>query len=301
MQKSPNINRDQFYRDGYLLIRAVFSPSEVATYREILKTMLSTSEPNFPNGDLLSNPLTADFIQDGRLIEITRSLLGGQPVYFGDSSSVIYDQNHAVCSFHKDNSDRHDADAPDWRGDYPILRFGLYMQDHSRSGGGLMVRAGSHKSVSKSRKLEVLNEEVFGWLNGRTRYVPTKVGDLVVWNLRTTHAGMGRYIRGPIRRPISERTQKFVPNFLQSDASSQRLAMFATFGLEGSHLDRYLKNLKMRLYMAEIWQNSEYTRENFEAFTRHDAKLLYMKQIVEAEIQAGNTIGHNTSWEPLPY
>jgi hypothetical protein len=299
--QSTNVDRTKYQRDGYLHIKAAFSLSEVAEYRDKLTSTLSHMTTEIPTGDLLCNQFTAEFIQGGRLIEIAQTLLGGKPQYFGDSSCMVYDQDHAVCSFHKDNSDRHDANAPDWRGDYPLLRFGLYLQDHSRSGGGLMLRAGSHKSVLKNRKLEVLNEEVIGWLNGRTRYLPTEIGDLVVWNLRTTHAGMGRYIRGPIRRPITERTQQIFPKFVQSNVAGRRLALFATFGLAGSKLDRYLENLKMRSYMVEIWRNSIYTDENFNAFSKHGAKLLDLKSVIEAETVAGKVLGQNTHWQPLPY
>ena len=176
--KNISVDSDRFHRDGYLVLKSAFTTDEVATYRERLIMMFEGSDRTEGYyGDLLANPSTADFIVDGRLIEVTRQLLGDMPTYFGDSSVMYYNSGHNVCSFHKDNADRHDCDAPDWQGDYPIVRFGLYLQDHSRQGGGLMLRARSHKSVSRNRKLEVLNEEVFGWLNGRTRYVPTEIGD----------------------------------------------------------------------------------------------------------------------------
>ena len=77
--------------------------------------------------------------------------------------------------------------------------------------------------------------------------------------------------------------------------------MFATFGLAGSHLERYLENLKMRSYMVEIWRNSVYTDDNINAFSKHGAKLLNMKRVIETEIAAGRTIGQNAHWQPLPY
>lgn len=296
------IDRDKFQRDGYLVLKAAFSTAEIAAYREpLLAEFENDGTAEGYTGDLLAHASTQSFIDDGRLIEITRELLGGDPVYFGDSSAMYYTQDHNVCSFHKDNADRHDGDGPDWSGDYPVLRFGLYLQDHSRQGGGLMLRARSHKSVSRYRKLEVINEEVFGWLNGRTRYVPTQIGDLIVWNLRTTHAGMGRYILGPLRRPVSERTQRIIPSFMQSSVAESRLAMFASFGLESVHLDRYLQYLKTRTYMVDIWRNTPYREEFFETFTRHNAKLLDMHSDVMAALSEGEVLGEFTHWKPLPY
>lgn len=302
MTHALTVDAGKFARDGYLLIKAAFSPTEVAAYRaNLLPGLDGGKNPESHSGDLLTNPVTATFIADGRLIEITRQLLGGEPVYFGDSSAMYYDGDHAVCSLHKDNADRHDPDAPDWRGDYSIIRFGLYLQDHKNQGGGLMLRAGSHKAVARNRKIEVLNEEVFGWLSGRTRYLPTEVGDLVVWNLRTTHGGMGRYLRGPVRRPITERTQHLVPRFLQSIVTGARLALFASFGVEGPHLDRYLRYLKTRSYMVDMWLRAHYMPEQFAAFAAHDAKLLDMRVAIESDIANNVTVGQNPAWRPLPY
>tara|TARA_B100000676_G_scaffold306975_1_gene364368 strand:- start:1705 stop:2613 length:909 start_codon:yes stop_codon:yes gene_type:complete len=294
------VDAEKFRRDGYLVMPGAFSHDEVSAYREhLLAKFEGGNGPADYSGDLFANPATESFIGDGRLIEVCRDLLGGEPVYFGDSSAMYYASDNNVCSFHKDNADRHNPDAPDWSGDYPIIRFGLYLQDHSRQGGGLMLCAGSHKSVARNRKLEVLNEEVFGWFSGRTRYVPSGVGDLIVWNLRTTHAGMGRYLRGPIRRPISERTQHLVPSFMQSKLADSRLAMFASFGLAGRHLDRYLRYLKTRTYMVDIWRQTPYTPGMFAKFEAQNAKLLDMHGEVSADIAAGRSVGEYTYWTPL--
>jgi hypothetical protein len=297
-----SVDPEKFHRDGYLVIKNAFTEDEVAEYRENLLAIFE-SEDNSEDyfGDLLVNPATATFIDDGRLIEVTRQLLGGNPVYFGDSSAMYYTQDHNVCSFHKDNADRHDCDAPDWEGDYTVLRFGLYLQDHHRQGGGLMLRARSHKSVSRYRKLEVLNEEVFGWLNGRTRYVPAEIGDLIVWNLRTTHAGMGRFIRGPIHRPVTERTQRLIPTFMQSSVAESRVALFASYGLAGPHLDRYLSYLKTRTYMVDIWRDTPYAPELFEKFEIQRAELLDMHHEILSDLSSGRPVGEHTHWKPLPY
>ena len=301
MSKRIPINVERFRREGYLVVPGAFSLEEVEAYRAYLLGKFEDKvDDDGHTSDLLADPVTAGFIEDGRLIEICRELLGGKPVYFGDSSAMYYKRDNNVCSFHKDNADRHDPDAPDWNGEYPIIRFGLYLQDHSRQGGGLMLRARSHRSVARNRKMEVLNEEVFGWLNGRTRYVPSEIGDLIVWNLRTTHAGMGRYLRGPFRRPISERTQHLVPAFLQSKLADSRLAMFASFGLASAHLDRYLRYLKTRSYMADIWRNTPHTPEMFAAFEVRNAKLLDMHGEVIADIAAGKPVGEYAYWTPLP-
>ena len=92
-------------------------------------------------GDLLSNPLLRDVLLDGRLVGIASQLLGSdQIVYAGDSSFTINSGQHG---YHKDNADRTDKNAPDWQGRYTILRFGIYLQDHTEHTSGLNLRVRS--------------------------------------------------------------------------------------------------------------------------------------------------------------
>lgn len=300
MSWSIDIDRARFEKDGYLLLKNVFSVEEIERYRDHLEINLTGSESFIPT-DVLSEAALSSFIADGRLIEVARQLLGGTPVYFGDSSANRYSEDAPVGTFHKDNTDRHDVDAPDWAEPYPLLRFGLYLQDHARQGGGLLLRAGSHNQVYRNRKIEVLNEEVVDWLNGRSRYVFSNRGDLVVWNMRLTHAGMGRFLRGPLKRPITERMQRIVPEFLQSRLAQTRYSMFASFGREGPALDRHLRYLRTRRYMVDMWRASNVTPDMREEFERHGAKLLDMGATIAAEEAAGAELGQFQKWAPLPY
>ena len=36
--------------------------------------------------------------------------------------------------------------------------------------------------------LQTLYEEVYGFLSGRFNYIDSEIGDIVIWNLRTTHS-----------------------------------------------------------------------------------------------------------------
>ena len=240
-------------------------------------------------------------LSDGRIIDVARQVLGGEPVYFGDSSANRNDEAAPVGTFHKDNTDRHDKDAPDWRGDYPVVRFGVYLQDHKKQGGGLLLRAGSHNNLFRNRKVEVIHEEVVDWFTGKTRYVFSEPGDLVVWNLRLTHAGMGRFLRGPIKRPITERTQRIIPRFLHSTVAQARYSMFASFGREGESFERYLTYLKTRRYMVDMWLLNRYDDALVREFATHGGKLLNMKPQIEADMANGVAVGQSLRWQPLPY
>jgi hypothetical protein len=73
--------------------------------------------------------------------------------------------------YRKDNADRK---APNARLARALHRpgFGIYLQDHTTHTGGLNLRDRSHNTVSLT--------------TGRTIYLQSAVGDVVVWRLRTT-------------------------------------------------------------------------------------------------------------------
>lgn len=297
-----DVDKERFARDGYLIIPGAFTPEEVKTYRDFLAATLPLGEkPAGLKVDLLTQPETASFVNDGRLLGVARQLLDDTPIYFSDSSAVRTPRTPAVGTLHKDNADRHDAAAPDWRGDYPCIRFGMYLQDHTRQGGGLMVRAGSHRAVAKSRLHEVFREEVSGWLTGKTRYLFPAAGDLIVWSMRLTHAGMGRFLKGPIKRPLTERNRKLVPEFMQAPPCPDRLAMFASFGKDHPLLERYLFSLKRREYMVAKWLANSPDDAAVATLERNGGRFRNMKGDVEAALAAGETIGQNHRWTPTPY
>jgi hypothetical protein len=296
------IDTGRFARDGYLIIPGAFTDEEVKAYRAFLASKIPLGDSPAGLGvDLFTQPETASFVNDGRLLGVARELLGDTPIYFSDSSAVRTPRTPAVGTLHKDNADRHDAAAPDWRGDYPCIRFGMYLQDHTRQGGGLMVRAGSHRAVAKSRLREVFREEVSGWLTGKTRYLFPAAGDLIVWSMRLTHAGMGRFLKGPIKRPLTERTQKIVPEFMQAPPCPDRIAMFASFGKEHPLLDRYLGSLMMRKYMVGKWRSNAPSDSAIAILERNGGKFRDMRGDVEAALAAGKKIGCNDRWAPMPY
>ena len=108
---------EKFWRDGYLILRNVFSADEIATYRQAAKRVL------VPTADLLSDPTLTDLLLDDRILSIAKSILGGTPTYFGDSNVSI---GPTGSGYHKDNCDRYDRKAPDWSTDrYPLIRFAL--------------------------------------------------------------------------------------------------------------------------------------------------------------------------------
>src|SRR5689334_12353667 len=122
MASEPRIDVDAFWRDGYQIVRNVYTREEIQRWREGAFATRGRGP-----GDLLSNPQMRDVLVDGTFVSIARQILGSDDIWYsGDSSSTI---NSKQRGFHKDNVDRKDPNGPDWQGRYTILRFGIYLQD----------------------------------------------------------------------------------------------------------------------------------------------------------------------------
>jgi hypothetical protein len=298
------INVPKFWDQGYLIIRDVFSRAEVEEFRR--RAFASRQWP----GDLLSHPHLRQALLDDRILNIAARILGDTPVYYGDSGCNFGQQSFG---FHKDNVDRQNVDAPDWNGRYTQIRFGLYLQDHAWHSGGLRVIPKSHNAVSNPGAKPV---------NVRTR-----LGDLVVWNLRTDHAGAAMMLRFlpwvyveipewarrklmegsrtpgcrylvPLAEPVSMR----VPRVLLASEGPERAALFFSMGREDAHLERYLTYLKTRAYAIELWKNSEYGPDVGEAVRGKDIKVIDMGEEIRRQLAAGDTsLGVNEGYAAIPY
>ena len=265
--QQPQVDAERFWRDGYLLIKGVFSAEEIQEIRqESLRVLEKQEAQNLCEkagavtrirGDLLSHDGLRHLVVDDRVLHIVRTILGGQPVYFGDSNFQI---GRGLRGWHKDNRlpDRFIHTAGDWQGRYDVLRVGLYLQDHAVHSGGLGIRAGSHEANPWVRRLEKVPParlRVMASLSyGQPVAVASEIGDLVVWNLRTTHSGNVVRLKPFPGRKVPTGVENLAPSWLCLPEDERRVAMFLTYGLEGDHLRRYVEYLQDRGYMEPTWQ-----------------------------------------------
>ena len=268
---------DRFWREGYLRLSRVFSADEIATLRDVVAKKLATREELFgtlPSGvrhlrsDLLADPDARAILLDGRVLAVARALLGGSLVYFGDSTLQV---GTGERGWHRDNRlpDRFDPSGLDWDGRYPLIRFGLYLQDHARHSGGLGIRVGSHlwqrapgRPIPPSsglwskirRRRVVRSARTFG----RPIFVDTEVGDLAIWTLRTTHSGNSVRLRALPRLRLPPRVEELCPRWLAVPESESRMAFFFTLAAVHPHTERYVEYLATRDYAVEMWRRSKY-------------------------------------------
>lgn len=225
----------EFQRDGFALVSHVFTAEEVALMRasgeRFAQAALSRGHvlerktgEIVPVGDLLGRE-GIDVVFDDRLLSIARAFLGARElVYFGDSGLMV---GGALRGFHKDNTCRDDATHPDWQTPYTMLRMGIYLEDHARYSGGVKVRRGSHLHADLS--------------SGAIVDVPATSGDVVVWNLRTTHSGHFVRVRSLPWLHLQPRFEIRLPQPLVIAEPCTRVALFVTYGLDDVHLAGYIK------------------------------------------------------------
>jgi hypothetical protein len=258
-QSSIRVDADRFWRDGYLLVKGVFSRDEIAFFRKKAYEATENAEREdrlmriqsirYPLGDLLSMDGLRDIILDPRVHSIGQQILGADPIYFGYSSMQIGGDPRYAPGWHKDNrlADRYDRRGLDWTIDrYPLIRMGVYFQDHARHSGGVAIRRGSHRTTKLWR--------------GKPRIISSEPGDLVVWSMRTTHSGHATRLTFGGDRAMGGRWMRYLPKRFKVPEESERVAAFLTLAREGDHLERYIEHLKtVRAHDELLWfQNSRF-------------------------------------------
>jgi hypothetical protein len=274
------VDTERFWKDGYLLVKGLFSEENIESARRRIEEILqdeggrSAGDVMVGERDLLSYPGLREWIYDERVLGVVRELVGAEPVYFGDSS---FQTGRGARGWHKDNrvSDRFDHRGLDWEGRYPLIRAGIYLQDHSQHSGGLGIRVGSHlpfwpAQLDLPRKLRYHAT----LLHGRPIHVDSTPGDLVVWTLRTTHTGNAVRIKPLPWLKLPTGAEDRVPAWLAMDDEKKRTAMFATYAARSEHLDRYIDYMKTRDYMQEMWRNARVTDEVREAARQRGLEVM---------------------------
>lgn len=200
---------------------------------------------------MLSHKELKKIIFDERINKIAKTLLNDKPIYFGDSSVAVHSVDKRIShGFHKDSPDKDDPNSPSFQGEYSVLRFGIYLQDHISKSQGLIIRSGSHKYANTT--------------SGKKVIVPIEEGDVVVWYLTTTHSGNAKRIKYLKNFVLADdgvsRLQHFlyyrIPSFLIMPNPTDRISIFFTLGKKDHHLERYIQYLKGRDYAVNTWVNS---------------------------------------------
>ncbi len=257
MHKS--IDVAEFRAKGYAVIHGVFPRDEAEQIRnetiELASRIDAAGEAWIeegsdgraihPQADMLTYEPLRRVLLDARLLGAVREILGGDPSYWGESSVVVGSWGGARA-WHTDAYDTPVTHGPR----YPLIRCGLYLQDTAHHSGGLAVRAGTHAATPSVR------EKIRSRL--RTKLVATTPGDLVVWDMRTLHAGEVVRLRPAPSLALPLGLQGRLPKSLRLPEERERVVMFPTFGLPGADLDSWLEYQRSREYTHPIWRASRF-------------------------------------------
>jgi hypothetical protein len=264
----------KFKEHGWSLLKNIFSAAEISNFRDIANQLKAENY----SADLLGHPLTRNILFDERILNVVQQLLDTEDlVYFGDSSCTISKQPGSA-HFHKDNPDKINGDGPDWQQEYPVIRLGIYLQNHDRFSGALAIRDKSHKT----NNIQI----------GNPLYVDNQAGDLSVWYLTTTHAGYSKRLKFAPNFFLNTSLYRFIPDSMFVPEEKYRIAYFMTFGKQSPLLDRYLRYLKTREYMVQAWKKSKYDESCFEFAKSKRVHLIDMhsqvKDIDESTLNKGH-------------
>ncbi|MDP1773820.1 MAG: phytanoyl-CoA dioxygenase family protein [Methylobacter sp.] len=252
-----------YQRDGYILLKKVFDSAEIADFKSrIANLATSDAEAVSLQGDALSEVSLRSILLDDRILDAVKVILGPRIVYFGDSS-YRYDLGEGSRGYHKDSLD--DFEDPSST-EYPIVRLGVYMQDHVSHSGGLKVRRGSHKHVfiGRSSLKRLFSPNPHGFLKlasfrlGRSINLDTEAGDLAIWSLRTIHSGHAVRLKMFPKLCINPRFEKYIPKAWALPYDGPRSILFGAFGAPSECLEGYIKNRAEDSSNRERWKRSHY-------------------------------------------
>ncbi|MBI3447869.1 MAG: phytanoyl-CoA dioxygenase family protein [Acidobacteria bacterium] len=220
------------HEQGIVLLRGVFSRDTIshlrARFEQVVRRALrdgahAATHPKHPGrtilGDLPSMEELRDLdfvLFDPRIVGYAKRILGDEIVYFGDSQIRI---GFGGRGFHKDFQLETGPRVV-------MVRFALYLQDHSAHSGGLKIRLKSHRTMSRHVG-EMLN-------------VPTTEGDLVVFDLRSAHSGHNVRLKASPDLCLHPRVESALPRLLTMPEERDRICVLWSFALPGEHLDLYL-------------------------------------------------------------
>jgi hypothetical protein len=246
-----------FRRDGFVVVPNFLDPREVAALRAMCLEHKTRGHAREVGGGLVvadlqkSTPEIGKLLTDPRALEIARQLVGPAILHPYQDAVHIGPVNRG---WHKDAVDymRPSATPRDHADDYRLVHFSYYLQEHVTRSGAISFKKGSHR-VRNDRDGEVVVPRI-------------EAGDLVIFDLRTTHFGntiqlvpelawLGRALyldrlwRSPrlrLLRParLAKALMRRLPKLFLPDHGDGRLVIFFVYGADDAHTKRFFDWLR---------------------------------------------------------
>jgi len=236
-------NKEQFEKDGFVLLKSLLSQEEVTYYKNVLSEKSGINDDNFhliegnkkkklngvvnyklftgPDGVTKTPGLWSIFFHEKILAKV-REVLGEEIRFVQHNDTHV---GFSASSWHRDSAFRDYGVGPDWdesKSRYQNVRVAIYLQSYEQSNFKLGFVLNSHQKQSGLLSLELkLNQIVkfksliFGqkMLFNRDEWLRTDPGDIIIFDPRLLHRGS--YITGP------------------------KYSMFIAYGIENEHYKNY--------------------------------------------------------------
>jgi ectoine hydroxylase-related dioxygenase (phytanoyl-CoA dioxygenase family) len=212
-----NSLQQQFDDEGYVVIRNLLTPTEVADYKAKLQKLSGLSDSDFNKKQARANAWAMPdgvtrlrewwpLIFNKRLVSSVREILGPTARYTQHSDLHVH---RDAVGWHRDSADRQFGVGPDWdesQEKYRVARVAIYLQSYKQSGSSLGVIPKSHRKQfrialyesalhDKLKKVLKKSDLLFPFLTVRPVWIKNNPGDCVIFNQRILHSGS--HIRGP--------------------------------------------------------------------------------------------------------
>lgn len=244
--------KKHFKDKGFLLVPGILSNEEVTFLRKRILQIFNSQDwkiSPYNTERVLSDvyntfPEFLDITLTEKIISIIRSLLGTQPVLMPETS-IHY---KFYTGWHKDTTSQEKAGHRfHLKPESLMLESGFYLQDNDEYGGGLTIMPGSHKTTDNfinprpeksflekvKTKLAESSEEKDPYINPHKHQiydVPSKAGDLVIFNFLTNHRAT-------------------LPKVCKTDEvpyEKHKLAFFNAYSINNTSANEYFEYIKSR-------------------------------------------------------
>jgi hypothetical protein len=229
--------------DGFVILRSVLTEDEVIKLRKTLETYFSHHGVKMFGG--ISQPNAAVLIPEldwiyshPTIIDALKNLLHNEKLMFTNHCDI---HSGIISGWHKDDgtSDKTNLGYFDCLTydveDCQVYKVAIYLQDHVNNLAGLKVKRGSHKIDSTE-----VGEEI---------YLKTRVGDVIIFDVRLTHSGQSDILPVPwLRKPLNLTRKLFGTRLDKAIKSAYELffgtkmSIFFTFGYPNKWTIAFARN-----------------------------------------------------------
>ena len=236
-----------FIRDnGFLVIRNALSPSEIDILNELFGEIFESNKLTSGHTDYLPGashiiPEFKELIVSPKLINALKKVCDGDLAYTSHSDL----HNGLASGWHKDDGGGgYFGQLTDYfeNNEVQVYKVGLYLQDCTEN-GGLSVRKGSHKQLHDIHHDSLLTSNR---CDDDQVYIPSRVGDAVIFDVRITHKGW--YPEISFARKFFTKILKRVGFKIPIKVPFQKKSVFFSYGANNKYTKEFaLKNMERQV------------------------------------------------------